>query len=248
MQVLAPGSVIFHRYRGFGVIVSLNLLTGWITVRFGSEQKTLDLNLSSDSVQYANGAPILFRRSPPEKMPHARLMRMVSALHEAGYQKLYLYIWPKPSQMHWNWHLFTGTRRWLGRPWREGWYGSGAEYIFNPVMGWGDNPAATTGELIDILAKYDPAGLAQALGIDEDHTAWFRQVCDALLPNYTYSLECQPQALLTSHLKVIPVKNGIPPYTGPVLPWPPGWAKLWGIEQEMTMQPLSTMTSVMPVR
>jgi hypothetical protein len=41
-------------------------------------------------------------------MPHARLMAVVRELHGAGYQKLYLYSWPKPSGLHWRWHLFTG--------------------------------------------------------------------------------------------------------------------------------------------
>lgn len=246
MQVLAPGSVVFHRYRGFGVITNLNLLTGWITVRFGNEKRALDLNLSSDSVLYANGAPIMFRKDPPERMPHARIMRMVQALHQAGYQKLYLFIWPKPSQLHWNWHLFTGPRKWLDRPWRDGWHGSGAEYIFNPVMGWGDSPGATTPELVNALAQFDPAGLAQALGKDEDYAAWFSMVCDALLPNYVFSLECNPHHLLDSHLKVIPIKNGIPPYDGPPLPWPPGWDKIWGIQKEFVLQPEKKLTTVLP--
>lgn len=246
MQVLAPGSVVFHRYRGFGVITNLNLLTGWITVRFGNEQRALDLNLSTDSVLYSNGTPILFRKDPPERMPHARIMKMVRALHEAGYQKLYLYSWPKPSQLHLNWHLFTGPRKWLDRPWRNGWHGSGAEYIFNPVMGWGDIAGATTEALIDVLSRFDPAGLAQGLGKDEDYAAWFAQICDALLPNYTFSLACDPSALFSSHLQVIPIKNGIPPYDGPPLPWPPGWTRLWGIPKSVDIQPLKTVTSMLP--
>jgi hypothetical protein len=123
-------------------------------------------------------------------MPHARLMAVVRELHQAGYQKLYLYSWPKPSGLHWRWHLFTGPRDWMQRSWREGWYGSGADYNVNPVMGWGDSPGASTEELIHALAKFDPQGLAQALGRDEDHTAWFAQ-CDALLPGYMYSLDMQ---------------------------------------------------------
>ncbi|MGC8035352.1 hypothetical protein ACP3WA_24785, partial [Salmonella enterica] len=86
------------------------------------------LNLSSDEVQHADGTPILFRRAPPDRMPHARLMAMVRELHRAGYQRLYLYSWPKPSGLHWGWHLFSGPRNWIERPWREGWYGSGADY------------------------------------------------------------------------------------------------------------------------
>ena len=73
MKPLAPGTVIFHRYRGYGVITSVNLLTGWISARFGAEGRTLDLNLSSDQVQHADGEPILFRVQPPARMPHARL-------------------------------------------------------------------------------------------------------------------------------------------------------------------------------
>lgn len=57
-------------------------------MRFGQEAHTLDLCLSSDQLQHADGDPILFRRNPPERMPHARLMAMVRALHGAGYQRL----------------------------------------------------------------------------------------------------------------------------------------------------------------
>jgi hypothetical protein len=103
MKPVAPGTVIFHRYRGYGVIVTVNLLTGWISARFGSEARTLDLNLSSDEIQHADGEPILFRRAPPDRMPQARLMAMMRVLHQAGYQRLYLYNWPKPSGMHWRW-------------------------------------------------------------------------------------------------------------------------------------------------
>ena len=156
MKALAPGTVIFHRHRGYGVITSVNLLTGWIAARFGSEARTLDLNLSMDEVQFADGEAILFRRAPPDRMPHARLMAMVRALHRAGYQRLYLYSWPKPSGLHWRWHLFAGPRDWMQRPWREGWYGSGADYNVNPVMGWGDTPAASTEELVHALARFDP--------------------------------------------------------------------------------------------
>ncbi|WP_426192215.1 L-asparaginase [Massilia sp. DWR3-1-1] len=231
MKTLAPGTVIFHRHRGYGVIVHVNLLTGWISARFGSEQRTLDLNLSTDDVQHADGEAILFRRAPPDRMPHARLMAMVAALHEAGYQKLYLYSWPKPSGLHWRWHLFTGKRDWMQRPWREGWYGSGADYNVNPVMGWGDSPGASTDELITALARFDPQGLAQALGRDEDHTAWFKDVCAQLLPSYMYSLDMEKAT--ADGLKDVPpvpvigVRAGLPPYAGAPIAWPPGWAGLW---------------------
>ena len=228
MKPLAPGTVIFHRYRGYGVITSINLLTGWISARFGSEVRTLDLNLSSDEVQHADGEPIQFRRAPPDRMPHARLMAMVRDLHCAGYQRLYLYSWPKTSGLHWRWHLFSGQRSWMERQWREGWYGSGADYNFNPVMGWADAPGASTDELIHALAKFDPHGLARALGRDEDHTNWFKTVCDALLPNYAFSLgwDCR-DGPIPAFLPVIPVRSNVAPYSGPQLPWPPGWANLW---------------------
>ncbi|NVD96501.1 L-asparaginase [Massilia sp. BJB1822] len=231
MKALAPGTVIFHRHRGYGVITAVNLLTGWIAARFGSESRTLDLNLSTDEVQFADGEAILFRRAPPDRMPHARLMAMVRELHRAGYQKLYLYSWPKPSGLHWRWHLFSGPRDWMQRSWREGWYGSGADYNVNPVMGWGDKPGASTHELIDALARFDPQGLAQALGRDEDHSAWFEQVCDALLPGYMYSLDMQrPEGgplLDAPTVPVIPVRATLPPYSGPDIGWPPGWHGLW---------------------
>jgi len=229
MKPIAPGTVIFHRYRGYGVIVSVNLLTGWIAARFGSEVRTLDLNLSSDEVQHADGTPILFRRAPPDRMPHARLMAMVRQLHSAGYQGLYLYSWPKPSGLHWRWHLFAGQRNWIERPWREGWYGSGADYNFNPVFGWGDVPTASAQELASTLAQFDPQGLARALGRDEDHTDWFAMVCDALLPDYAFSLGWDQRGTMPEHLPVIAVRRGVPEYAGAPLPWPPGWAHLWKV-------------------
>jgi len=189
--------------------------------------RTLDLNLSSDEVQHADGAPILFRRAPPERMPHARLMAMVRQLHGAGYQRLYLYSWPKPSGLHWRWHLFAGARRWLERPWREGWYGSGADYNFNPIFGWGDVPGASSQDLVTALAQFDPQGLAQALGRDEDHTNWFVSVCEALLPDYAFSLGWDQRGPMPQHLPVIAVRQGVPEYAGPPLPWPPGWTHLW---------------------
>jgi hypothetical protein len=231
MKALAPGTVIFHRHRGYGVITHVNLLTGWISARFGNEARTLDLNLSSDEVQHADGEPILFRRTPPDRMPHARLMAMVRELHKAGYQKLYLYSWPKPSGLHWRWHLFTGQRNWMQRPWREGWYGSGADYNNNPVMGWGDSPGASTDELIHALAKFDPQGLASALGRDEDHAAWFAGVCELLLPGYMYSLNMERATAgglsEPPPVPVVAVRAGLPAYAGPALGWPPGWAGLW---------------------
>ena len=228
MKPVAPGTVIFHRHRGFGVITSVNLLTGWIAARFGSEFRTLDLNLSSDEVQHADGEAILFRRAPPDRMPHARLMAMVRELHRAGYQRLYLYSWPKASGLHWRWHLFTGPRNWMQRPWREGWYGSGADYNFNPVMRWGDAPGASATELASTLAQLDPQGLAQALGRDEDHTEWFAGACDLLLPNYAYSLNWDQRADPAScGVPIIAVKRNVPDYSGPPLSWPPGWTRLW---------------------
>jgi len=225
MKPIAPGTVIFHRYRGYGVLTAVNLLTGWVSARFGSEQRSLDLNLSTDEVQHADGEPILFRHAAPDRMPHARLMAMVRELHRAGYQRLYLHSWPKPSGLHWRWHLFTSTRNWMHRPWREGWYGSGGDYIFNPIMGWGDLPGATTEELIQALAKFDPEGLAQALGRDDDHTEWFESICEALLPGYMYSLskEHNSDKSFPEALPIYPVRRSVPDYTGPALPWPPGW-------------------------
>ena len=252
MKPIAPGTVIFHRYRGYGVIVTVNLLTGWISARFGSEIRTLDLNLSSDELQHADGDPILFRRSPPDRMPHARLMAMVRDLHRAGYQRLYLYSWPKPSGMHWRWHLFCGRHNWLERPRREGWYGSGADYNFNPILGWGDCPGASASELASALAQFDPQGFAQALGRDEDHSAWFAAVCDALLPNYAFSLgwdanndSADKSASMPRCLPVIPVRAGVPEYDGPPLPWPPGWAGLWH-SGSLATQPTKVMKFILP--
>jgi len=231
MKVIAPGTVIFHRHRGYGVLTSVNLLTGWVSARFGDEKRVLDLNLSTDEIQHADGEAILFRRHPPERMPHARLMAMVRALHAAGYQKLYLYSWPKPSGLHWRWQLFTGTRNWMQRPCREGWYGSGADYNFNPVMGWGDAPGASTEELVHALAQFDPAGLAQALGKDEDHTAWFADICDKLLPNFAYSLGADtPDSPLPLYLPVIGVRQRLVVPEELQLSYPPGWERTWSPE------------------
>ena len=251
MKSLAPGTVIFHRHRGYGVITTVNLLTGWIGARFGSESRTLELSLSHDDVQFADGEAILFRRAPPDRMPHARLMAMVRELHGAGYQRLYLYAWPKPSGLHWRWHLFAGQRSWMQRPWREGWYGSGADYNVNPVMGWGDSPGATSAELIDALARFDPQGLAQALGRDEDHGAWFDTVCQALLPGYMYSLDMP--GLANGALQempavpVIAVRANLPVYAGPALTWPPGWAGLWTRSHVMPV-PAINLTGVPVLR
>lgn len=251
MKPIAPGTVIFHRYRGYGVIVTVNLLTGWISARFGSEIRTLDLNLSSDEIQHADGEPILFRHAPPDRMPHARLMAMMRELHGAGYQRLYLYSWPKPSGMHWRWHLFCGRHNWLERPRREGWYGSGADYNFNPILGWGDNPGASASELASSLAQCDPQGFAQALGDDEEHTRWFATICDALLPDYAFSLawdangaggHAAKAASMPDSLPVIPVRSGVPEYNGPPLPWPPGWARLWhGANRSVTQNNIITL-------
>lgn len=239
MKSVAPGTVIFHRHRGYGVITSVNLLTGWVSARFGSEIRTLDLNLGCDEVQHADGEPILFRRRPPDRMPHARLMALVRELHRAGYQRLYLYSWPRPSGLHWRWHLFTGQRNWMERPWREGWYGSGSDYNFNPVLGWGDAPDETTEQLVRTLAKFDPHGLAQALGRDEDHSDWFERVCAALLPNYAFTLGWDRRdGPVPSSLPVIAVRRGITAYDGPALPWPPGWARHWA-GPDMIASPLS---------
>jgi hypothetical protein len=228
MKPVAPGTVIFHRYRGYGVVTSVNLMTGWVSARFGGEGRTLDLNLSCDQVQHADGEPIYFRSTSPDRMPHGRIMAMMRELHKAGYERLYLYNWPKPSGLHWRWHLFTGPRHWMQRSWREGWYGSGADYNLNPVLGWGDAPGASTHDLLSTLAKFDPQGLAQALGRDEDHTKWFANVCDALLPDYTFSLGWdQHDGPRPPHLPVIPLRRNVPAYNGPPLPWPPGWHRLW---------------------
>jgi len=228
MKPLAAGTVIFHRDRGYGVVTSINLMTGWISARFGNEGRTLDLNLSCDQVQHADGEAIYFRRATPDRMPHGRLMQMMRELHQAGYERLYLFSWPKPSGLHLRWHLFTGPRHWMQRSWREGWYGSGAQYNSNPVLGWGDAPGASTHELLSALAKFDPQGLAQALGRDEDHSKWFAEVCDALLPDYTFSLSWdQRNGPRPAAMPVIPLRSNLPPYKGPDLRWPPGWAGLW---------------------
>ena len=105
-KVLASGTVVFHPHRGYGVLTGVNLMTGWVSARFGNENRSLDLSLVSDGLQHADGEPILFRRRAPDYMPHARLMAMVRLLHGEGYQRLYLYSWPKPSGLHWRWHLF----------------------------------------------------------------------------------------------------------------------------------------------
>ncbi|WP_339939556.1 L-asparaginase [Undibacterium luofuense] len=227
MKPIAPGTVIFHRHRGFGVLTAVNLMTGWVSARFGAEQRCLDLNLSTDQLQHADGEAIRFRLQPPERMPHARLMAMVRALHSAGYQRLYLYSFPVASGLHWRWHLFAGPRQWLQRPLRHGWYGNGADYIFNPVMGWGDAPGAGTEELIEALARFDPEGLALALGRDEDYAAWFAQVCEQLLPDYAFSLGSGDATLpFPAYLPTMPVRARQPDCVHR-LTYPPGWKESW---------------------
>lgn len=96
-------------------------------------------------------------------------------------------------------------------------------------MGWGDSPGASTDELVHALAKFDPQGLAQALGRDEDHTAWFAQVCDLLLPGgYMYSLDMHRSADgEIPPVPVVAVRAGLPAWSGPPVDWPPGWKGLW---------------------
>lgn len=64
MKTIAPGTVIFHRHRGYGVLTTVNLLTGWVAARFGDEKRTLDLNLSTDEIQHADGSAIPFLARP----------------------------------------------------------------------------------------------------------------------------------------------------------------------------------------
>ena len=79
-----------------------------------------------------------------------------------------------------------------------------------------------------MLAQFDPQGLAQALGRDEDHTNWFDAVCEALLPNYAYTLGWDYRdGPVPESLPIIAVRRSVPAYAGPPLPWPPGWARLW---------------------
>ena len=92
------------------------------------------------------------------------------------------------------------------------------------MLGWGDAPGANTEELCSALSQFDPQGISQALGRDEDHSAWFADMCDALLPDYMFSLDRSDGQL---HLPVLPVRRGVPEYSGPPLPWPPGWGPSW---------------------
>lgn len=230
MKVVAPGTVVFHPHRGYGVLTMVNLMTGWVSARFGDEHRTLDLSLASDSLQHADGEPILFRRSAPDYMPHGRLIEMVRLLHREGYERLYLYAWPKPSGLHWRWHLFTGRRDWVHRPLRPGWHGSGSTYIFDPVLGWGDAPGAGAAELAAALRSFDPEGLDEARGSDSRHTQWFEEVAANLLPDFAYSLGWDAMSKppgMPDHLPIMSVKRGSGRYTGPNLPWPPGWTDGW---------------------
>ena len=36
MKPIVPGIIIFHRYRGYGVLTKVNLLTSWVAARFDS--------------------------------------------------------------------------------------------------------------------------------------------------------------------------------------------------------------------
>ena len=235
MKPIAPGSIVFHPHRGYGVLTSVNLLTGWVGARFGSEVHSLDLSLAEDNICHADGEPILFRRAAPAYMPHGRLMEMVRLLHAEGYPGLYLYTWPKPSGLHWRWQLFTGPRNgpqfWAQRPMRLGWHGSGADYIFNPVMGWGDAPGASAEDLAAALLRFDPEGMARARCQDERHVRWFAAVCDALLPNYAYSLGWDTPSgkrrEMPVSLPVMATRRGVPPWRRVDLPWPPGWLDGW---------------------
>lgn len=67
-------------------------------------------------------------------------------------------------------------------------------------------------ELIDALARFDPEGLANALGEDEEHAVWFRRICEAVLPDYMYSLEkrLNPDGSVSNVLPVYPLRQGVP--------------------------------------
>ena len=57
---------------------------------------------------------------------------------------------------------------------------------------------------------------------------WFAAACDALLPNYAFSLNRdQPDNSPAASVPIIPVRRGLPDYAGPALSWPPGWNRLW---------------------
>ena len=53
-------------------------------------------------------------------------------------------------------------------------------------------------------------------------------MCDALLPDYTYSLgwdqQAGPQPQL---LPIVPLRSKVKPYIGMPLSFPPGWGHLW---------------------
>jgi len=51
-------------------------------------------------------------------------------------------------------------------------------------------------------------------------------VCDALLPDYAFSLGWG-EGVMPDSLPVIPVRKNVPEYSGPPLPWPPGWNGMW---------------------
>lgn len=92
------------------------------------------------------------------------------------------------------------------------------------MLGWGDAPGASTAELIQALARFDPEGLSHALGHDADHSAWFAAICDTLLSDYAYSFGWEAPNVATSGaaLQVMPVRQGLTAYRGPALPVAPG--------------------------
>ena len=105
---------------------------------------------------------------------------------------------------------------------------SGDRYTWSQVWRAGYSAEEGVTGLWSEWAGCEQQGMAHALGRYEDHSRWFAYVCEALLPNYAYSLGVdRSDGSIPDSLPVIPLRANVPAYAGPALPWPPGWAALW---------------------
>lgn len=203
MKFLVFGIVIFYCYCGYGVIVFVNLMMGWIFVCFGSEVCIFDLNLLLDEVQYVDGIFILFCCVLLDCMLYVCLMVMVCELYCVGYQWFYFYSWFKLFGLYWCWYFFSGLCNWIEWFWCEGWYGLGVDYNFNLVMGWGDGFFLFFEELVCLLVQFDLQGLVQVLGEDEVYVSWFELVCVMFLLDYVFSFGWYSNGSILEYLLVI---------------------------------------------
>jgi hypothetical protein len=108
-----------------------------------------------------------------------RVLRMVSVLHQRGYQRLRIVPGMAPSGMHWRCGIFPAA--WLDTSGlevaREEDYERGARYTSgqdNHYFDWRDAENATAARLADLFAQRFPSLLAEADGDDWAYAGWYQ--------------------------------------------------------------------------